>query len=221
MKILNIKKVLKKELQLEENFDYRKLYNDSRGAVHKDEYKALLKWCIKEEVIKISKYLVQESVHPDILYDIADRKGDGYYQLKEKLKNYHQENYYNVAPFIYLLEMTEPNYRLNNHRKEYEEPILEFPNNIKVGHRFNGTNAFSKLYFEDSKTAINSSNDNVENLVDTLEIDGITVYVVDVEDILRREQKIVVYKLQKSEIFNGLKKKAETRFLEELHKFDK
>lgn len=218
---MNIETVFKKELQFEDNFDYRKLYNDNRGAVHKDDYKALLRWCIKENVIQINKYLIQENVHPNIFYEIADTNGDGYYQLKEGLKDYHQESYYNIAPFIYFLGMLEPNYRLNKDRKEYEEPILEFPQNIRVGHKFKGTNAFSRLYFEDSKIVVNSSNDDVENLMDTLEIDGITVYVLDVEDMLRSEQRIVVYRLDKGENFNELKKKAEHRFLDQLNAFSK
>lgn len=217
---MSIEKIIKSELQIEDNFDYHKLYNDSRGAVHKDDYKSLLNWCIKEKVIDIKKYLIEENIDPDVFYDIVDRKGKGNYRLREALKDYHQESYYNVAPFIYLLELIEPNYRINNNRKEYEEPVLEFPNDIAVGHRFKGTNAFSRLYFQDRKIAINSFNDNVENLVDTLEIDGITLYVLVVEEILRREQNIVLYKLTKNEMFNELKDKAEHRFLEEIREFN-
>lgn len=217
---MSIERIIKSELQIEEDsFDCHKLYNNSRGAIHKDDYKSLLEWCIKEKVIDIKKYPIKENINQDVFYDIADRKGKDYNQLKEGLKNYHQESYYNIAPFIYLLEMIEPNYRINNDRKEYEEPILEFPNNLLVGHRFKGTNAFSRLYFEDSKIAINSFNDSVENLVDTLEIDGITVYVLHVEEILHSEHNVVLYKLTKNKIFNELKYKAENRFLEEIKKF--
>lgn len=217
---MGIEKILKNELKIEDNFDYHKLYNDSRGAVHKDDYKSLIRWCIKEKIIDVKKYLVEEKIHPDKFYDIADKKGEGYYRLKEALKDYHQESYYDVAPFIYLLELIEPNYRINNNRKEYEEPVLEFPNNIMVGHRFKGTNAFSRLHCEDSKVSINSYNDSIENLVDTLVIDDITVYILVVEDILHSEQNIVIYKLTKNELFNELKDKAEHRFLEELNKFN-
>jgi hypothetical protein len=56
-------------------------------------------------------------------------------------------------------------------------------------------------------------------LIDTLEIDGITVYILDVEEPLRTKEKIVLYKLTKNEMFNKLKVKAKERFLEEIKKF--
>ncbi len=217
---MSIEKIIKSELQIEENFDYHKLYNDSRGAVHKDDCKLLLNYCIEEKVIDVKKYLIEENIDSDVFYDIADRNGKEYYSLKEALKDYHQESYYKVAPFIYLLGLIEPNYRINTNRKEPEEAVLEFPNNISVGYRFKGTNAFSRLYFEDNKTVINSSNDSVENLIDTLAIDGITVYILDVEEPLRSKEKIVLYKLTKNEMFNKLKVKAKERFLEEIKKFN-
>lgn len=216
---MGIESILKKELKLEDNFDYHVLYNDDRGSIHKDEYKSLIYWCIKEKVIEVKKYLIQEKVSQDIFYDIVDKKGREQYQLKEVLKEYHQENYYNIAPFIYLLEIVEPNYKINSKRKEYEDPVLEFPDNISVGHRFKGTNAFSRLYFKDDKIAINSFNDEIENLVDTLEIDDINVYVLVVENIVRSEQNIVLYKLTKNDMFNKLKDEAEHKFLEEIHKY--
>ena len=179
----------------------------------------LLNYCIEEKVIDVKKYLIEENIDSDVFYDIADRKGKGYYSLKEALKDYHQESYYKVAPFIYLLDLVEPNYRINTNRKEPEEAVLEFPTNISVGYRFKGTNAFSRLYFEDNKTVINSSNDSIENLIDTLAIDGITVYILDVEEPLRSKEKIVLYKLTKNEMFNELKVKVKERFLEEIKKF--
>lgn len=216
---MSIEKIIKTELQIEENFDYHKLYNDSRGAVHKEDCKLLLNYCIEEKVIEVKKYLIEENIDSDVFYDIADRKGKEYYSLKEALKDYHQESYYKVAPFIYLLGLIESNYRINSNRKEPEEAVLEFPQNISVGYRFKGTNAFSRLHFKDNKTVINSSNDSVQNLIDTLEIDGITVYILDVEEPLRSKEKIVLYKLTKNEMFNKLKVKAKERFIEEIRKF--
>lgn len=216
---MSIEKIIKSELQIEENFDYHKLYNDSRGAVHKDDCKLLLNYCIEEKVIDVKKYLIEENIDSDVFYDIADRNSKGNYSLKEALKDYHQESHYKIAPFIYLLDLVKPNYRINNNRKDSEEAVLEFPNNIAVGYRFKGTNAFSRLYFQDSKIVINSSNDSVENLIDTLAIDGITVYILDVEEPLRSKEKIVLYKLTKNEMFNELKVKAKERFLKEIKKY--
>lgn len=217
---MGINKLLQRELKINDSFSYYQLYNDSRGAVNKDIYKALLKHCISEQIIVIKKYLVMENVHPDTFYDIVDQNNRESYHLKERLKEYHQEGYYRIAPFVYLLELLEPKYRINNNIKEYDDPLLEFPNNIKIGYHFEGTNAFSRLYLEDDKIAINSSNDNIDNLMDTLEIDGITVYILDVEEnINSRQQNIVVYKLTKSNKFNQLKNKAEYKCLDELRSY--
>ncbi|MDS0527720.1 hypothetical protein NNC19_18685 [Clostridium sp. SHJSY1] len=216
---MSIERIVKDELNLENDFDYQKLYNDNRGAIHKDDYKALLKYCIEEKIIDVKKYLIEENIKADVLHDIVDRSGEGQHRLKEALKEYHQESYYLIAPFIYLLEMIEPKYKLNEDRNKYKDSVLEFPKNILVGHKFEKSNAFIKLYFKDRKIAINSSNDNIDNLIDTLEIDELTVYVLDIEKILNREQNIVIYKLTKKGNFNELKEKAEHRFLEELSKY--
>ena len=216
---MDIENLFVKELKIDENFDYKKLYNDSRGAVHKDDYKALLYWGIKEKIINIKKYLIAEKVHQDVFYNIAEKNSEGLYELKERLKDYHQESYFNVAPFIFLLEKLEPKYRIKLDKTENEEPIFDFSDDIAVGHRFDGTNAFSRLFLKKDKQAINSFNDNVENLMDTLEIDGISVYILDVEDKGKRESNVVVYQLVKDAQFNELKDKAEHRFLEEIFKY--
>ncbi|WP_425446659.1 hypothetical protein [Dethiothermospora halolimnae] len=215
---MDIEEVVLRELPLGEGFNYKTLYNDDRGAVHKEEYKGLLYSCLKEKVIEVKKYLVEEKVASMVFYDIADRSGKEEHQLKEKLKEYHQESYYNVAPFIYLLEKIEPNYKLSSKREEYKDPMLEYPDNIIIGHKFEGTNAFTRLFLKDSKIAINSFNDNIENLMDTLELDGISVYVLDVEKFGHREQDIVLYKLTKRKEFNKLKYEAQHKFLEEISK---
>lgn len=213
---MDLGKIIKKELCLNADFNYKTLYNDERGGVHKDNYKALLRHCISEGIITVKKYLVMENVNQDIFYDIVDKNSEGFYQLKEILKDYHQESYHIIAPFIYLLELLEPDYRINQNRKEYDEPLLDFPNNVQVGYRFDGTNAFTRLYLQDSKMTINSTNDGIDNLMDTLEVDGIEVYILDVEEKLHRNQNIVFYKLTKNDKFNGYKYKAEHKFLDEL-----
>lgn len=213
---MDLEKIIKQDLCLNSDFNYKTLYNDERGGVHKDNYKALLRHCISEGIITVKKYLVMENVKQDVFYDIVDKNSEGFYQLKEILKDYHQESYHRIAPFIYLLELIEPNYRINQNRKDGNEPILNFPNNIQVGHRFDGTNAFTRIYLDDSQIAINSTNDNIDNLMDTLEINDINVYILDVEGKSHMNQSIVLYKLDKNEKFNEYKDKAEHKFIEEL-----
>lgn len=213
---MEIEKLLGEEIKVEEGFDYRKLFNDSRGAVHKDEYIRLLRDCLSNGIIKLRKYRISKDVSIMTLYDLADLSGVGYYQLKEQMKDYHQENYYHIAPFMYLLQLIEPQYKINEQRKKYEEPLLLFPTNIEVGYRFHNTNAFSRLFFTDSRIAINSYNDSIENVMDTLEIDGISVYILCIEEKEADRESIVMYKLIKGETFNDLKEETEHRFMDEI-----
>lgn len=213
---MEIEKLLGEEIKVEEGFNYRKLFNDSRGAVHKDEYIRLLRDCLSNGIIKLKKHMISKDISIMTLYDLADLSGVGYYQLKEQMKDYHQENYYHIAPFMYLLQLIEPQYKINEQRKKYEEPLLLFPTNIEVGYRFHNTNAFSRLFFTDSRIAINSYNDSIENVMDTLEIDGISVYILCIEEKEAEKESIVMYKLIKGETFNDLKEKAEHRFMDEI-----
>lgn len=45
---MDINKIIKRELPIGEGFDYKVLYNDSRGAGRKEDYKRLLSYCLKE-----------------------------------------------------------------------------------------------------------------------------------------------------------------------------
>lgn len=86
-------------------------------------------------------------------------------------------------------------------RKEFGDLILNFPQNIQVGHKFEGTNAFSRLFCVDSKVAINSTNDDIETLINTLAIDDVTVYILVTEMPGYFEQDIVLYRLIKRKKF--------------------
>lgn len=202
---MDINKIIKRVLPLGEGFNYRVLYNDSRGAVHKEDYERLLYHCLKTGIIEVEKYLVEEKISVEVFSDIADERGKERHLFKEKLKGYYQERDPKIVPFIYLLGKIEPSYELNMARKEHADPILNFPENIKIGHKFEGTNAFSRLFCTDSKIAINSTNDDVETLISTLAIDGLTVYALDIEVPGYSEQDIMLYKLIKSDGFKDLK----------------
>lgn len=211
---MDINKIIKRELPIGEDFNYKVLYNDGRGAVHKEDYERLLSYCLKIGIIEVEKYLVEEKVSSEILSDIADQRGKEIYQFKAKLKAYHQEKDYSVSPFIYLLGKIEPAYQLNMERTEYTDPVLNFPVNIKVGHRFERTNAFSRLFFTDCNVAMNSTNDDIETLISTLEIDDVTVYILDTEIPSYDEQDIILYKLTKSNEFKAVKAKVDREISE-------
>ena len=213
---MDINKAIKKEIPIGEEFDCKVLYNDSRGAIHKEEYEHLLSYCLQAGIIGVEKYLVEEKIPLELFADIADERGKERHHFKEKLKAYHQEKDYRVAPFIYLLEKIEPSYKLNIVRKEYADPMLDFPSNIEVGHKFKGTNGFSRFYCSDSKVAINSTNDDIETLIDTLEIDDLTVYILDTEEPDYWKQDLVLYKLIKGDKFKQVKDKADKEISERI-----
>ena len=193
---MHIKDMELKQIPLQESFSYKNLFNDSRGAVHKDDNKSLISWCIEDGVIKVEKYLIVENIARDTVWGITDSKDKSINMLKEYLKDYPQESDYDLFPFVYLLGRICPNYKVNLNRADSEQPVFDYPTNIEVGYRFNGTNAFIRIYLVDEKVAINSSNDSVENLVDTLLIkDNNTVYIVDVEGVLTKNKAIVAYKI--------------------------
>lgn len=213
---MNIDKILWNEELVEDDFDYKKLFNDSRGALNKDIYKSLLKWSIKERVVTVKRYVVQENIDPFLFYDISDKKGSGFVHLKEGLKDYCQESDVSIAPFIHLLELLEGDLVLNESRVNYDDPIVLFPSKVIVGHKLDGLNSFSRLYFEEIKTGINSSNDNIETLIETLALDGLDIFVLDVENVSQNNQRLVLYKLDKNDKFNALKLKAQNKFLDEV-----
>ena len=94
--------------------------------------------------------------------------------------------------------------------------MLDFPANIEVGHKFKGTNGFSRFFCPDSKVAINSTNDDIETLIDTLEIDDLTVYILDTEGPGYWEEDLVLYKLIKSDKFKQVKNKVDKKIREEI-----
>ena len=209
-------------IELQADFSYKDLYNNDRGAVFKDDYKSLLYYSIENEIIKVEKFIIAQNVDKDDLWQIIDSSDRLLFNLKSKMRNYHQEKDHILAPLIYILQKLEPDYKMNANRKEFEEPIFEYPNNIEIGFTFKSTNAFSRIYITDKKIALNSSNDDVENLVDTICIDGIDLYVIDTENDLSKNRDIVAYKLTKNQNFNSLRNKIHEKFQAEISgHFDK
>lgn len=183
---------------------YSDLYNGySRGGVFKTHYEPLLEYCLEEGILKVKKYIIEKEVDIRKFYEIEDRTGRQHHRLIAALKDYHQESDTQVAPFIYLLEKLEPAFRVN---KDLKEEVLEHPTNLQVGYRFEGTNARSRLYITDSRIAINSTNDNIDNLIDTLCINNISLFVLGVKTQGRSKQDVCIYKIDKdTDVFDKLK----------------
>lgn len=116
--------------------------------------------------------------------------------LLNRLKNYHNESEYLIAPLIYILRKIYPGFRLSNH-----EGILNVISDsvkIELCPRINGRNAEPRIFLPNEKKAITSANDNVENLVDILSVRDVTVYVIVTDDL---SNIIYAYKVNRDHKF--------------------
>jgi len=99
---LNIEKLAIKKEPVDTNFDYSTLYNDSRGAMFKEDYKDFISESISVNAITVEKFVIAENVENE-LDQIIDAKG---YEEKllRRLKNHHHEPDHTTAPIIYILK---------------------------------------------------------------------------------------------------------------------
>ncbi|RST61215.1 hypothetical protein D5F11_003985 [Siminovitchia terrae] len=191
---MNIENLFINQVTVDDEFNYKVLYNDSRGAGFKDEYKALIREAISKKVIIVEKFIIAENIQ-DELYEISDTKGFEH-TLIECLKNYHNEPDYLISPFIYILKKLDPNYTLG-----VTEDKLKIVSNLvkaEIRPRIDGKNAEPRLFFPNEKVAISSTNDNVENLGDILSVKDIIVYIIGTND---RSNTIYAYKVSRSDKF--------------------
>jgi hypothetical protein len=191
---MNIEGIFIKKVTLDDDFNYKMLYNDSRGAVFKDEYKALLREAISKKVITVEKFVIAENIQ-DELYNLSETKGPKY-TLIECLKNYHQESDYLIAPFIYILKKLDGDFKLSD--KEGEFIINSNLFEVDIRPRIDRKNAEPRIFFPKEKIAISSTNDNVENLVDILAVRDVQIYIIGTEN---RSNIIYAYKVSRSDRF--------------------
>jgi hypothetical protein len=192
LKWLDFENLFINKVKLDDDFNYKVLYNDSRGAVFKEEYKALIREAISKNLITVEKFIIAENVQDD-LYKISDTKGFEY-TLLECLKNYHNESDYIIAPFIYILKKLDPDFTLSG--KDGKLKIVSNLFKVDLCPRIDGKNAEPRLYFPKENIAITSTNDNIENLGDILGVTGIDVYITGTD---ARSNVIYAYKLSRTE----------------------
>ncbi|WP_140457092.1 hypothetical protein [Priestia megaterium] len=191
---MNIEDLFVKKISTDENFDYKILYNDSRGAVYKDEYKSLIRQAIEKRVITIDTFIVAENVQEE-LYTISEIKGFEY-NLINCLKNYHNESDSKVASFIYLLKKLDPAFTLND--REGKLQIISDLFEAELCPRIDGKNAEPRIFLPKEKVAITSTNDDVENLGDILAVKDVKVYALGTDD---RSNVIYAYKVSRDDSF--------------------
>ncbi|MEM5626875.1 hypothetical protein AAHB47_25410 [Bacillus wiedmannii] len=143
MSKLDIEKLFPKQVAVDEDFNYKVLYNDSRGASYKDEYKSLIREAIEKNFIAIEKFIIAENVQ-DELYQISETKGTQY-TLIECLKSYHSESDSIIAPLIYLLKKLDPKFTLGINEERLK--IVSKSVDVEIRPRIDGKNAEPRIYF--------------------------------------------------------------------------
>lgn len=192
MRKLNIENLFIKKVTLDDDLNYKMLYNDSRGAVFKDEYKALIREAISKNIITVEKFIIAENVEEE-LYQISETRGFEYTLIK-CLKNYHNESEYRIAPLIYILKKLDPDLTLSD--KEGQWKIVSNIVEVDLCTRIDGKNAEPRIYFPEGKIAITSINDDVENLGDILAVKGVEVYIIGTDNL---SNVIYAYKINRDD----------------------
>lgn len=190
---MNIEDLYLKSTDLEENFSYKFLYNDSRGAIFKDEHKTLIREAMSKGIITVEKFVLAKDVQ-DELYLILERTKGLHYTLIECLKDYHNESDFEIALLIYLLRKLDPQFLLDN-----MEGMLRVKSSIvdvEIRPRIDGKNATPRIFLPKEKIAFASTNDNIENLSDILAVRDVKVYIIGKDN---RSKDIYLYKINRED----------------------
>lgn len=209
MNKLNIENLFTKRITVDDEFNYKALYNDDRGAVHKDAYKSLIKEAIEKKIITVEKFIIAENIQ-DELYRICDETKGYQYTLMECLKDYHNESDFVIAPLIYLLRKIDPQFTINTNEEELK--IISKVVDVKICPRIDGENATPRLFLPKEKVAI-STNDNIENLGDILSVKDVKVYIIATDN---RSNIIYAYKVERSDRFFEVSEGYKDRVIAEL-----
>ncbi|MBP1906304.1 hypothetical protein J2Z32_002953 [Paenibacillus turicensis] len=207
---MDIEKLFIKGIKIDDRFSYKSLYNDDRGAVHKDSYKFLLSEAISKGIITVEKYLIAEDVREELFHINESSKGLQY-TLVQCLKAYHNESDYIIAPLIYLLKRLDPDFTVvTNEKLEIRSDVID----AEISPRIDGKNATPRLFFPKENIAIAVTNDDIENLGDILAVKDAKVYILGTDD---RSNIIYAYKVNRAseffEVAEGYKERAIMKLL--------
>jgi hypothetical protein len=192
MSIMDFESLFIKKITVDNNFSYKSLYNDDRGAVFKDEYKSLIREAMSKGIITVEKFLIAEDVQ-DELYQINEDSKGLRYTLVELLKDYHSESNFVISPLIYLLKKLDPNFSLAI--KEEKLEVVSDVISIEIRPRIDGRNATPRVFFPKERVAIAVTNDNIENLGDILAVEDVSVCIIGTDD---RSNVIYAYKVNRT-----------------------
>lgn len=213
---MNIEEVFSKEIELEQDFNYEKLFSNTKASDDDSRLRGLLKNSIHNKFIQIKKYLVSEDAG-DELFEIEDWKVMSHKKIKSMLKDWHSESDYTLSPIIYILEKLEPKFSVEIDKEESIYKIKS-DKNILIGHRFDEVDAFARIYLPDCKVIINLSTDSLHNLIDCLSLENVLVYIINLELVDGEYKRMVAYELIVDSRYHECKKKLEDSLMDGIFK---
>ncbi len=196
-----------KQLEIETDFDYKCLYSGDKSSSHDQRLKSLLKGGLVHKEIIIKKYLIAENIAEE-LDKLEEWKEMSHKKIKSILKDWHSESDYSLIPLLYILERLEPKFGVKPDEvtKIYS---IHSEKNIKIGYRFDLQDAFAHIYMPYQKAIINLTSDRLSNLVNSLTIDEMKIYLLDLEWINGTPDRIVAYELSSSQRFKDVKNNSD------------
>lgn len=202
-----------KQMDLDLNFDYKKLYSGTKSSGDDTKLKSLLKFGLKHKEIEIKKYLIAENI-ADELDELEEWKEMSHKKIKSILKDWHSESDYPLIPILYILEKLEPKFQVE---PDIETKIYSVKSNknIKIGYTFQLQDAFARINLPDENIIINLTSDSLVNLVKCLMIENVKLYLLDLEWINGEASRLVAYELTSSQKFRDVKNDIDDKLISE------
>jgi len=178
------------------------LFNNERGAVGKEKLIALFDYSLANNLIRVERAEIVTSLPSSEIRDLTSRKGKELHMMLQQLRTYHQESDSRLAHLVYFVE--------NEIEKQHEYP------KFKLGHRFEKSNAESRIYFESEHIGINSDNDDIETLIETLDVMNGFLFILGRDQSKVITSDINIYKLEITAGYREVREKLRKHNLDEM-----
>ena len=211
-----MEELFRTKLEIESNFDYKKLFSATKSTSLDPKLNSLLKAGLQHNAIEVEKYLVADNI-ADELYNLEEWKVKSHKKIKSLLKDWHMESDYSLSPILFVLEKLEPNFIVapDDETKIY---LIQSDKNIKIGYRFASQDAFARLYLSDDGVIINLTSDSLVNLTNCLALENIELYLLDMEWVNGEASRMVAYKLVSTPRYRDVKRNLDDSLMTEIFK---
>lgn len=152
----------------------------------------------------------------DVLDELGEWKVMSHKKIKAILKDWHSESDYSLIPILYFLERLEPNFTVKPD-EETKVYSIQSQKKIEIGHKFPTQDAFARIYLPEQKAIVNLTSDSLSNLVNSLTIEDMRIYLLDLESKGGDSDRIVAYELISSQRFKNVKNDSDDKILAELY----